>query len=331
MAGKLEKVFFMGRKFLKDIRRGDRIYDLAEEVHSAELREYYFVMDEEKLRAGQSQNFHFDEAGIPMIPTYIDVEERKLVYYPISIGQFGLAIFHTFLRTGSDDDRRRFLQIADWFRDHRETDNRLGDYWLTHVPKPEYRIFEPWPSAFAQSRGISILLRAWQLTGDDHYRKIVSNALKIFEIAAADGGVTTFIDAGALYEEYPAPFPTVVLDGTIFSLFGLYDFVRVFPEHQQAEVLLSKGLEGLKAVLPDYDLGYWIKYNLCTADFYPRLDPATIMYFRMINTQLQLLERISGDSFFADIAKKWRAYDKPANILRMYFLKFRALRQMNRL
>ncbi|MCB0286507.1 MAG: hypothetical protein KDE57_07625, partial [Calditrichaeota bacterium] len=149
MASKIEKIFFMFEKFRKDIFRKKIIYQLAPDVHSRELREYYFVMDEQELREGYSQNFHFDDDGIPLIPTYIDVEERKLIYYPISIGQFGIAIFHTWLKTQSDSDKQRFMKIVDWFYEHRISDERLGDYWLTDVPKPEYRVFDPWPSAFA--------------------------------------------------------------------------------------------------------------------------------------------------------------------------------------
>lgn len=331
MAGKLEKILFMSRKLLKDLRRKKTIYDLAEDVQSRELREYYFVMDEQKLRAGVSQNFHFDEQGIPMIPTYIDVEERKLVYYPISIGQFGLAIFHTWLKTKSEEDKRRFLKIADWFIANKESSEKLGDHWLTHVPKPEFRMMDPWPSAFAQSRGIAILLRAWQITGKSEYLQTADRALTIFNVSAGEKGVTTFTDVGPLYEEYPTHFLTGVLDGSIFALFGLYDYVRAVEDNKEAKRLFDDGCTALKKLLPRYDLGYWLRYNLCAEPFYPKLDPATIMYFRMIGTQLDLLTRMSGDPAFSEFAEKWRTYDKRRNILRMYLHKFQALRKLNRL
>ncbi len=321
----------MFRRLRQDIFRKKTIYELAEDVHSPELRQYYFVMDEQQLRSGYSQNFHFDEQGIPLIPTYIDVAERRLIYYPISIGQFGLAIFHTYLKTRAASDRQRFLKIVDWFYDHRRTDERRGDYWLSDVPKPEYRVFDPWPSAFAQSRGISILLRGWQLTGEEKYLQTAANALKIFHIPAAEGGVTTFTDAGPLYEEYPAPFLTAVLDGAIFSLFGLFDFVRAVPEHREARALFDAGIAGLKGNLPRYDLGFWIRYNLCEQPFYPKIDPAHLLYFRLIMTQLDLLHRMTGQDFFRETAEKWRQYDHLPNILRMYWLKYRALKKLNRL
>ncbi|MCK5076947.1 MAG: hypothetical protein KAR38_11260, partial [Calditrichia bacterium] len=34
---------------------------------------------------------------------------------------------------------------------------------------------------------------------------------------------------GPFYEEYTAEYPTLVLNGHIFALFGICDFVRAFP------------------------------------------------------------------------------------------------------
>jgi hypothetical protein len=331
MSNKLDKIIFMAKKLKKDLSRGALIYDLADCVHSEELKEYYFVMDENDLKAGMSQNFHFDENDIPMIPSYIDVREKRLIYYPISIGQFGLAIFHTFLKTNSRKDKARFLNIANWFYDNRINDDKLGDYWLADVAKPEFRIFNPWPSAFAQSRGISILLRAFQLTGENKYFNVATNALKIFDVPSDQNGVTTFTKYGPAYEEYPAPFPTLVLDGFIFSLFGLYDYVRVERGNLQAKALFDKGVTTLKDILPQYDLGFWIKYNLCSQPFYPQIDPASITYFRLVNSQLRLIYRITDNSAFVKIADKWKNYDRFINVLRMYWLKYQALRKLNRL
>ncbi len=331
MATKMEKILFMLRKLKRDLSRGDLVYPLAEEVHSKELREYYFIMEEQALRAGISQNFHFDDEGIPIIPSYIDVEERRMVYYPISIGQFGLSIFHTYLNTGCAKDRERFLNIVDWFYRNARSDNRLGNYWLTDVPKPEFKLFDPWPSAFAQSRGISILLRGYQLTGEEKYLFMATEALKIFRVPAAEGGVTSFTEYGPIYEEYPAPFLTAVLDGSIFSLFGLYDYVRAVGDSSPAKPLFDEGIAALRAILPRYDLGYWIRYNLCDQPFYPTLDPASITYFRLVNSQLRLLYRITGDSSFLEIAERWKSYDRFINIARMYWFKYRALRKLNRI
>ncbi len=331
MLKKFEKLKFMSKKLLKDVQRDKDIYQTTDDLYSPVLGPYYFLIDEQQLLAGHSQDYHFDGQGIPIIPSYIDVEQQRMVYYPISIGQYGLAIFHTFLKTRRDEDRKRFLNIVNWFYDNRAMDIERGALWLTNVPKPEYRIHGPWPSAFSQSRAISILLRGYQLTGDDKYKLAADNALAIFYVPADQGGVTTFTDYGPFYEEYPTAFPTMVLDGFFFTLCGLWDHVRAVGNDSPARFLFDKGVEALVKWLPHFDLGYWIRYNYCQEDFYPDVDPATIGYLRLVITQLKLFYRITGIEALNELAEKWRRYDRILNILKMYSAKYKALKKLNRL
>lgn len=323
------KLLFMSRKLIKDLGRDKTIYKLSDDLHSLQLGEYYFLIDEQELLSGHSQNYHFDEDGIPIIPTYIDVAVPRMIYYPISIGQYGLAIYHTWMKTQSSEDKKRFLQIVDWFYDNRVEDEK-GVYWLSDVPKPEYRMEAPWPSAFAQSRGISLLLRGWQMTRQTKYLEAARGSLAIFDIPAAEGGVTTFTEFGPFYEEYPTLFPTMVLDGFFFSLCGLYDCWRVL-RHHKARELFDAGICTAKAWLPRYDLGFWMRYNYCREPFYPDPDPATIGYLRLVITQLRLLHRLTGDAEFLHWAEHYHKYDRFKNILKMYAVKYRALKHLNRL
>jgi hypothetical protein len=289
-------------------------------------------MTEEQMLAGHSQQFHFDEKGVPIIPSYIDVEEKKMVYYPISIGQYGLAIWHTYLKTNLDQDRKRFLTIADWFYENRIDDPRLGDYWLTDIDKPAYRIKKPWKSAFSQARAINILLRAFQLTGQDHYRQAAEKALFPFQFSVKEGGVTTFVDEGPFYEEYPSPeTPVLVLNGMIFSLCGIYDYLRVFPGNPPARKIYDEGLATLVKILARYDMGFWSRYSLCTAEFHPPVDPSTIGYHHLHIIQLELMHRLTGHELFNFYSQQWKKYHGWVNISKMYWLKYKSLKKMKRL
>ena len=332
MAGKFEKTVFMLGKLRKDIFRDRQIYELSEDLHSPELREYYFIMTEQQMLAGHSQQYHFDDQGIPIIPSYIDVEQKKMVYYPISIGQYGLAIWHRYLQTGEDEDKNRFLEIADWFHQNRIDDQRLGSYWLTDVDKPAYHIKAPWRSAFSQARAINILLRAYQLTGKQEYQKVSERTLLPFQYPVKEGGITTFLPEGPFYEEYPSSeIPVLVLNGMIFSLCGIYDYLRVFPEHLLASEIFEKGISTLQKILPRYDMDYWSRYSLCEADFHPEIDPSTIGYHHLHIIQLELLYRLTNIPIFSQYAEKWKQQVTWRNILRMYFIKYRALRKMKRI
>ena len=203
MPGKLQKFYFMFKKFKKDITRDRQIYEIGADLHGPELKEYYFIMTEAQMLSGHSQQYQFDEKGIPIIPSYIDVEKQEMLYYPISIGQYGLAIWDTFLKTGSEEDKTRFLNIAEWFYQNRIENETLGCYWLTYVDKPAYQIKSPWKSAFSQARAINILMRAFQLTGKKEYQEISRKALTPFLLSVTDGGVTTFTNAGPFMRNTP--------------------------------------------------------------------------------------------------------------------------------
>ncbi|MEJ2546137.1 MAG: hypothetical protein P8Y99_18900, partial [Calditrichaceae bacterium] len=86
----------MLKKIWADLNVPKIRYQLAEDVYSNVLNEYYFVFKEERVAVGKDQALikKFDQDGIPVNKTYIDVTDRDYVYFPISIGQMGLSIFH---------------------------------------------------------------------------------------------------------------------------------------------------------------------------------------------------------------------------------------------
>lgn len=320
-------------KFLTDLKSQKQRYAIPDDMHSPELGHYYFIFKEKRLSAGKDQALinKFDENGIPINRTYIDVTDKEYVYFPISIGQMGLAVFHTYLDTKDEKDKRRFLKFVDWFFNNADEDKDLGVRWLTDVALPQYKNPGPWQSAFSQSRGLSILLRGFQLTGDEGYAKMAERALISFTKPVGEGGVTCFSNWGPFYEEYTADVPTMVLNGKIFALCGLYDFVRVFPENRTAKALFENGVETLVKILPQYDMGFWSRYNLCDASWYPEIDPATISYQRLHVTQLDMMHRLTGEDIFKQYAQKFAKQDTLFNALRMYILKYRALKKIGRI
>jgi len=330
---KLKKTIFMLKKLWGDLNKPSKSYKLADDVSSNVLGYYYFLFKEDRISQGKDQPLikKFDENGIPVNKTYIDVSDKDYVYFPISIGQMGLSVFHTFLETGSDRDKQRFMKFVNWFYEHAEISDEFGARWMTDVALPQYKNEGPWASAFSQARGINILLRGYQLTKDKKYAELAEKALKPFTISSDQGGVTSFTEWGPFYEEYTSTVPTMVLNGMIFSLCGLRDFVRVFPENELAKKLFDEGIQTLIHVLPKYDLGFWSRYNLCKAEWHPEVDPSTINYQRLHVTQLNLLYGITGNKLFKDYADKFQDQDRFVNMIRMYFLKYRSLKKMGRL
>jgi len=147
-----------------------------------------------------------------------------------------------------------------------------------------------------------------------------------------DGGVTTYLKEGSFYEEYPSSdIPVLVLNGMIFSLCGIHDFQRVFPQHPLARKIFEEGIATLTKILPRYDMGFWSKYSLCEAEFHPAVDPATIGYHHLHIIQLELMHRLTQLEIFNEIHSRWKQYSTSKNILKMYRFKYQSLRKMKRL
>lgn len=326
------KYIFFLRRIWRDITKPTR-WPISDDLHSQRLGEYYFLFTEERVinQKGGQPSITFDEHGIPMNYTYIDVAEKDTVYFPITIGQYGLAVFHTWLKSGSEEDKARFLRFPDWFLNNAFHREGIGTLWLTDVPLPQYHNPGPWASAFVQSRAISVLLRGYQMTGNEDYRICAESALQAFTVPVEKGGVTSKTEWGPFYEEYTAEVPTLVFNGMVFSMCGVYDFLRVFPDSSLAKKLYNEGLDTLENVLPELDLGYWSKYNLCTAEWYPKNDPATITYQHLHITQLDCLYKMSNRPRFRKYQIRFQNQIKPWNIAKMYLRKYRSLKELKRI
>ena len=324
----MNKNMFYIKKLLKDFTSPLK-YDIAVSV-SEEIKEYYFLFDEEKLMAGGSQEFHFDSDGIPIIPQYIDIRDNtssQYHYFPISIGQYGLAIYHTFLEDSSLENKERFLAIARWFLNNQNTNGA----WEASVPVPKFKLESGWISSMAQSRGISILLRAYNITKDKIFLEKAERALKLFDVDISNGGVKSKYKDYIFYEEYPSlPKAPHVLNGHIFALFGLHEFGRF--GNSKATKLFEIGLETVVKTLEEYDCGFWSKYDLADKVFRNRnINMCTAHYHNIHIKQLEVLFKISGNKVIGSYILKWKGYEgKKLNLIKSYLVKFNYLKQVNK-
>jgi len=314
---KLNKILFYTKKLLRDFFN-PLVYKINVDKTS-DLKEYYFVFDEVELINGGSQNFHFDKKGIPVIPTYIDIEDKGFHYYPIAIGQYALAIYHTYLETESKKDKNRFKTLADWFVENQTEDG----YWIASVEEKKYKLGKNWVSSMAQGRVVSVLLRAAQIFEDDKYETAAKKALNTF---SNDSKFLNYYDNNIFYEEYPSSPGSFVLNGMIFSLWGLYDYIR-YNNDDNARIYFNNGIESLKKMIPLYDLGYWSSYDLRQETWNKKyLNPCTVHYQYIHIKQLEVLEKLTKEEIFLNYSLKWKSYDSFLNKVRMYVNKYAAIK-----
>jgi hypothetical protein len=163
------------------------------------------------------------------------------------------------------------------------------------------RLSPPWISALGQGGVLSVLTRAYALSGDERYMPAARQAMKPFEISVSQGGVQArFPDGGVGFEEYLWPKPKIVLNGFITSLVGLHDLGEVAGEAHATD-LLMQGVRSLASNLHCYDRGYWSTYDLTG-------HVASESYHLYHIMQLWALYEMTDCDIFKEYSSMWPGY-----------------------
>lgn len=242
------------------------------------------------------------------IPIYQHPSQGKF-YHPIVICQYALGLFEILQKSSAESVKIKsnFITQADWLVSNGVVFKEKGLIWMVNYDIPEYGLKKPWYSAMAQGEAMSVLIRAYHISGNRNYAAAAQKAILPFTLEVSNGGLVNYFNNLPIYEEYPSPLRTIgVLNGFIFSLFGLYDLSR-FISDKEAGDLFSKGVNSLKKLLPFYDIGYWSQYYLFD---YPGSYPASFTYHMLVVEQLKALSILSNEKLFAEFSTKWFNYSK---------------------
>lgn len=223
------------------------------------------------------------------VPKY-HVDTGEEIYFSIGVFQYGLAAYDLLLTTNNEIFKNKLIACANWAVENQQEDGG----WVTFAyAKPD----APY-SSMAQGEGISMLIRAAIVTDDKRYSEAAVRAKDFMLKAINKGGTTEYMGEDVLfYEDTDNP---VILNGWIFSLWGLYDYCKYFRD-KEASVILQKTLDTLKRKLPDFDTKYWSKYDdgkhICSP-----------FYHKLHITQLNAMHDLFGDPIYKEFADKWEKY-----------------------
>lgn len=226
-----------------------------------------------------------------LVPKY-HVDTGEEIYFSIGIFQYGLAAYDLYLKTNDESYRKKLIACADWAVENQQDDGS----WVTFsYENPEH----PY-SSMAQGEGISMLIRAHIATGDERYVLAIRKAKDYMLRPISDGGTTNYL--GNEIYLYECTHEPLILNGWIFSLWGLYDYSK-YIDDDEVKGVLNSTLNSLKKKLPEFDIKYWSKYEdgkrICSP-FYHKLHIA----------QLRMMYDLFGDDIYKKYADKWEAYQK---------------------
>ena len=221
--------------------------------------------------------------------------------------QWGLSCYEHYLGGGGREWCDGALSAADHLVATQRREAPFAGAWPYGYPYPHtFRLEPPWVMGMAQGQAASLLVRAALETGRERYARAAREALQPLRRAVDEpGGLrATLPTGGVIFEEYPTRPPSHVLNGGIFTLFGLFDVWKGLGDLRAREDFHA-GVEGLAGGLHLWDLGYWSRYDLFP---HALVNVASPFYHRLHVTQLQAMERIAGDDRLSEVRRRYESY-----------------------
>jgi hypothetical protein len=277
-----------------DISPGDAALDAA-------LGGYYLRLDGtvQLVEAG----FHgpLDAHGVPQSRS-----AGGYVYNACTISQYALALHQEQLQqpseAGAGKLRRQLTALTMLIDEGGVFDGCIVNRW----DDLKYKTLRaPWVSAMYAGNAVSALLRGYLLLGQNEWLHVAKRIVPSFAIPVQRGGAQMTDDCGHLwFEEYPLQPPTHVLNGFLFSLWGILDFARLTGDGRCWQ-WWHEGVGTLLAHLPEYDAGFWSVYDLRYREL------SSVHYHRKIHVpQLRVMHALTGEDLFGRYARRWERFGR---------------------
>ena len=253
--------------------------DIGKFFAKDEIRGYYNNMTEKVTKMPEL----LENDEMPRLT----LADGKFTYFPVAIFQYGFGCYDLYIHTNDERYIRKFMQCVEWTMEHQDEKGRWNNF-SHYCPETPY-------GSMAQGEAASLLVRAYSHTKDQRYLDAAKRALDFMLLPIEDGGTTKYIDNDAFLMEYT--FKGMVLNGSIFSWWGLYDYVLITKDNTYKEAM-DKTLRSLIKVLPRYKCPYWSMYSedgLIASPFYHNLHIA----------QMKAMYKLTGEEIFNSYAKQW--------------------------
>lgn len=260
-----------------------------------------------------SLGFQFDAEGIPMY-----LRQGSYYYNPVSIAQFGLSYYSSYVRDGGNPaDLAKAVQAAEKLLSLQSEDGALR-YPFDHY---YHNTFLPagWTSGMAQGQAMSLFARVWSQTNDARLLAAGDKALEFLMRPAELGGPLSNlgnIDAAhrdQLVLEEVATDPNYhVLNGFEFAAMGVGDWAKLAPiaglsTQAAAELFFAESISSIEWIAAASDLNGISGYDLAALVTNMPLPWAIPSYHRVHVFATSTLAAMSGSAALNAIVDRWVA------------------------
>lgn len=218
-----------------------------------------------------------EEKYLPRIKT----DKNEGIEFPIAIFQYALGCWDLYLITKEAIYIKKFDFLLDWILENQEESGAWDTFSYINKEKPY--------SAMAQAEGASVLIRAYEYYKDNKYKNAAIKAINFMLLPEEEGGTTKYAGNEIYFQELIGS-PTV-LNGHIFSLFGLYDLMLVTND-KKYKTIFDRACQTLKSNIKLFKRKYWTNYNIDGSAI------ASPFYHKLHIAQFKALYLITEDSFY---------------------------------
>lgn len=192
--------------------------------------------------------------------------------HPISQAQYALAALESYRLSGEQEYLDVAVRNAERIVDRRDTIDGAW-YFPYDFDFDLYRnergvLTAPWVSGMATGQALSLFSRLYEVSGDSRWREAADATFAAFlQAPDGEGYFVSFVDtAGELwleeYSRYPVSSSERVLNGHMWSMFGLWDYWSMNgQDHPDAEQLFRGALHTLeKTAVSEFRNPGWASY-----------------------------------------------------------------------
>lgn len=242
----------------------------------------------------------FDEGGVP----YRWVDSVGPAYNYTTVASYAMANYQRLGDVSATAHREAFLTQAEFFVSSAEPHEVSGSVWRFRYATES--MAEGWISAMSQGQAMSVLSRAFWLSGESRFLAAAVAAWPVLRVPVKEGGLLVHFPESKdpCWEEYPTAQPSRVLNGWIHAIWGLADLLAV-SDDPNVRALLEEGVESARRHVGDYDCGWWSTYDLSDSG------PSRYASFEYHTThiwQLTALAERTGIREFQALAERWQRY-----------------------
>ena len=250
-------------------------------------------------------SIRLDASGVKI---FILPATGKRVNHPVSLAQYGISALVEFDRTGNETWKKRAIAQANSLLSFKNT--RDGAYWFPYNWNWTYyanTLKSPWYSAMAQGQALSLFTRLYVETGEDKWQDAANKTWASFSQPYASGKPwsSLVIDSHLYLEEYAGNTPPLlVMNGHMFSAFGLYDYWKLTGDELVLEYLNGALTTVQERMLPMARMPGEMSYYCVRAAFCQHSRWQTPTKYQEIHAwQLDTWARLTGD----DRLTRWAA------------------------